>query len=265
MPANRYERLLEHVFFAHYEAGAAEVVFYRDELVAAAERLGLALPKNLGDIVYSFRYRAELPAAVADTAPEGKSWIIRPAGPGRYRFVATSLTHVVPREGMARTKVPNATPGVIEMYALTDEQALLAKLRYNRLIDIFTGLTCYSLQSHLRTTVKGLGQVETDELYVGVDRRGVHTILPVQAKGGRDRLNVVQIEQDLALCAAKYGSLPCRPIAAQFVESSRIAMFEFEMAEELVSLVRERHYQLVPPEELSAEDLQRYMKRSEEA
>jgi len=42
------------------------------------------------------------------------------------------------------------------MYALGDEQALLAKLRYNRLLDIFTGVVCYSLQNHLRTNVPGM-------------------------------------------------------------------------------------------------------------
>jgi hypothetical protein len=75
---------------------------------------------------------------------------------------------------MAETKVPDSTPGVIAMYALSDEQALLAKLRYNRLIDIFTGVACYSLQSHLRTSVRTLGQVETDEIYIGLDKRGAH-------------------------------------------------------------------------------------------
>jgi hypothetical protein len=56
------------------------------------------------------------------------------------------------------------------MYALNDEQALLAKLRYNGLVDIFVGIACYSLQSHLRTTVSGLGQVEIDEIYIGIDK-----------------------------------------------------------------------------------------------
>lgn len=84
---------------------------------------------------------------------------------------------------MAETKVPDAPPGVIAMYSLNDEQALLAKLRYNRLVDIFTRVTCYSLQNHLRTAVPKLGQVETDEIYIGVDRRGAHYIFPVQAKG----------------------------------------------------------------------------------
>ena len=103
---------------------------------------------------------------------------------------------IVANPAMAETKIPDATPGVIALYALNDEQALLAKLRYNRLIDIFTGVTCYSLPNHLRTTVKGIGQVETDEIYIGIDRRGVHYVFPVQAKGGKDTQNIVQIEQD---------------------------------------------------------------------
>ena len=86
------------------------------------------------------------------------------------------------------TKIPDATPGIIIKYTQGDEQALLAKIRYNRLIDIFTGVTCYSLQNHLRTTVTGIGQIETDELYIGVDRRGAQYIFPVQAKGGKDQL-----------------------------------------------------------------------------
>ena len=46
---------------------------------------------------------------------------------------------------LAETKIPDATPGIIAKYASTDEQGLLAKLRYNRLLDILTGTTCYSL------------------------------------------------------------------------------------------------------------------------
>lgn len=94
---------------------------------------------------------------------------------------------------LAETKVPDSTPGVIGMYALSDEQALLAKLRYKRLIDISTGVACYSLQSHLRTNVPGLGQLETDEIYIGVDKRGAHYVFPVHAKAGNDVISVVQI------------------------------------------------------------------------
>jgi len=197
---NRYEQIIERVFFRHYEKGNRKVSFVRHDIEEVAAELGIQLPKNLGDILYSFRYRAVLPLSIRQCAPKGEEWIIRPAGRGRYQFVTTKVARIVPSPTLAETKVPDATPGIIGMYALGDEQALLAKLRYNRLIDIFTRVTCYSLQSHLRTTAQHLGQVETDEIYVGVDRRGAHYVFPVQAKGRGDKLSVVQVEQDLAVC-----------------------------------------------------------------
>ena len=147
------------------------------------------------------------------------------------------------------------------MYALNDEQALLARLRYNRLVDIFTRVTCYPLQSHLRTTIPQLGQVETDEIYIGVDRRGAHYVFPVQAKGKTDRLNVVQIEQDVALCRHKFPNLICRPIAAQFMSDDRIALFEFEESNTGIGIALEKHYRLLPPEEIDQKELANYRAR----
>ncbi len=219
------------------------------------------MPKNLGDVIYSFRYRAELPASIRKKAPRDHEWVIRPAGRGQYKFVAAKMATVVPSKMLVETKIPDATPGVIDMYALNDEQALLAKLRYNRLVDIFAGIACYPLQSHLRTTVLGLGQIETDEIYIGIDKRGAHYVLPVQAKGGSDRIGIVQIEQDFAVCAEKFPNLICRSIAAQLKDSGLIAMFEFELTKTEVAVVCEKHYRLVSPDELSPEELESYRKR----
>lgn len=107
-----------------------------------------------------------------------------------------------------------------------------------------------------------MGQVETDEIYVGVDRRGAHFVFPVQAKGGNDRLGIPQIEQDFAVCAHKFPALKCRSIAAQFTEGNLIALFEFEESDKGVRLLTEKHYRLVPPEEMTAEDLRNYSLRS---
>ncbi|PYP87983.1 MAG: endonuclease [Blastocatellia bacterium AA13] len=259
--ANRYAQIIECIFLNNYKEGAIEVPFERIEIERVADTLGIILPKNLGDVIYSFRYRVSLPQAVQSKAPKGKTWIIRPAGRSRYCFVATEEPDILPSKLMAETKVPDSTPGVIAKYALSDEQALLARLRYNRLIDIFTGVACYSLQNHLRTTLPALGQIETDEVYVGVDRKGVHYVFPVQAKGGRDRLSIVQIEQDVALCAKKFPLLVCRPIGAQFVQGDLIALFEFEEGDKGISVLSEKHYKLVPPEAVTSDDLEVYRSR----
>jgi len=259
---NRYSAILEHIFTSKFKAGVRQVDFEREEIETVARRLRIKLPKNLGDLIYSFRYRADLPERIRRAAGEGETWIIRPTGKARYRLVLVSDKPLHPNANLAITKVPDATPGIVTKYAFNDEQALLARLRYNRLVDIFTGVTCYSLQNHLRTTVPQMGQVETDELYVGVDKKGSHYIFPIQAKGGTDKLNVVQIEQDFAVCAHKFPGLICRPIGAQFMEGGLIALFEFEQNNGSVSISSEKHYKLVPPEEVTDTDLKNYQQRT---
>lgn len=103
-----------------------------------------------------------------------------------------------------------------------------------------------------------MGQVETDELYIGIDRRGIHYVFPVQAKGGKDRLSIVQIEQDFASCSVKFPSLVCRPIATQFVDENLIALFEFERSGNRVVIGTEKHYCLVLPESIYPPDIETY-------
>jgi len=261
--ANRYSAIIEKVFFSKYKHGMRELAFERKEMEKFASKLDVMLPKNLGDLVYSFRYRTKLPEQITSLAGPDEVWIIRPVGRSKYCFALVKYKPLFPNELMAITKVPDATPGIVVKYAFNDEQALLAKVRYNRLVDIFSGVTCYSLQNHLRTTVPEMGQVETDEIYVGVDKKGAHYVFPIQAKGGKDKLNIVQIEQDFAVCAAKFPLLVCRPIGAQFMDGGVIALFEFETGENGVTISSEKHYKLVPPKEVTDADLQTYRGRSE--
>lgn len=246
---NRYRALVEHIFFdpafGAYKPGTTEIAFEREDLERAAEALGVKLPKNLGDVVYSIRYRTPMPASVLATQPEGMEWIVEGAGRALYRFCLVPVNRIVPNRDLVTIKIPDATPEIIGSYTLNDEQALLAKVRYNRLIDTFLGITAYSLQNHLRTTVKGVGQIEIDEVYVGVDRHGVQYVIPVQAKGGTDQLSVVQAKQDIACCAEKFPGLVCRSISAQFMEDDRIAIFELTVQDDQVRIVEERHYKLV--------------------
>lgn len=77
---NRYNLLIQTIFNERYAPNASEVLFDRSDIVDTAERLGIELPKNLGDVIYTFRYRADLPASIADTAPEGYEWVISTGG-----------------------------------------------------------------------------------------------------------------------------------------------------------------------------------------
>lgn len=255
---NRYKILIESIFFDHFEAGATKFEFARDEIETVANDLGIKLPKNQGDIIYALRYRIAFPESIKATQPEGLEWIIEGSGRAGYRFRLVKAQRILPRTDLVRISVPDATPELIRAYALDDEQALLAIVRYNRLIDTFLGLTTYSLQNHLRTTVKGIGQIEIDELYVGLDKRGCHYVIPVQAKGGKDQIGVVQTTQDIRFVEEKFPGLRCRAISAQFMDDGVIALFELALQDDQIKVVDERHYKLVSASELDAVVVRNY-------
>lgn len=255
---NRYLQLVEEIFVSRYKKGQTEVPFEREDLESAAIKLKIKLPKNLGDVIYALRYRIGLPSAVARTQPKDMEWIIEGMGRSKYRFKLARVNRILPNRNLLEIKIPDATPEIIASYSLSDEQALLAKVRYNRLLDIFLGIASYSLQNHLRTSVKELGQVEIDEIYVGVDRHGCQYVIPVQAKGGKDQLSVVQTRQDLLCCGEKFPALVCRAVSAQFMADDLIAVFELVLDHDQIKIVDERHYRLVPYAQISREDLQSY-------
>ncbi len=260
---SRYHRILAKIFDDHYRKSHQSFEFNRTEIESVAQVLGIKLPKNIGDAIYSLRYRTKLPASIVATVPSGSQWIIEPAGRSRYRFrLFKGASRILPRLDAVTIKIPDATPEIIRANGQSDEQALPARVRYNRLVDIFLGVTAYSLQNHFRTTVEGMGQVELDEVYLGLNRQGQQFVIPVQAKGGKDQLSVVQSSQDIACCREKFPNLTCRPLSAQFLEDNVIVLFEFVDDNGILKVAEERHYKLVSADQISPDDLANYAART---
>jgi hypothetical protein len=258
---NRYLQLIEEIFFANYKKGLVEFEFKRGDLEEAAKKLKIKLPKNLGDVIYALRYRIDFPKSILKTQQKNMEWIIEGAGRAKYLFKLVKVNRILPSDNLIAVKIPDSTPEIISAYSLSDEQALLAKVRYNRLLDVFLGIATYSLQNHLRTSVKEIGQVEIDEIYVGIDRNGCQYVIPVQAKGGADQLSVVQTRQDLRCCEQKFPGLVCRAISTQFISNDLIAVFELAVEDEQIKVVEEKHYCLVSADKITAKDLRTYAQR----
>ena len=259
----KYDDIIAAVFAANFKAKARVIPITRNELARACETLGFPLIKNLGDIPYSYRFRRELPDSIKNSAPKGAEWIIVGSGVGKYEFRLASPAKIAPSRDRQKIKIPDATPEIVRKYAPgTDEQALLTKVRYNRLVDLFTGLTCYSIQNHLRTTVDGIGQIEIDEIYLGLSKKGAHYVIPCQAKSPGDRFGIVQVMQDMEFCKKRYPNAICKPIALQFLGESDLAILElavdFDADIYKLSVVEERHYQLTSKDGLAEADIVKY-------
>lgn len=101
---NRYSRIIETIFLRGMKPGITDLIFKREELISTATELGIELPRNLGDVVYSFRYRASLPESIKKTAPEGFEWVIRPIGQSIYKFSLTTMPRIIPNSLLGETK-----------------------------------------------------------------------------------------------------------------------------------------------------------------
>lgn len=265
---SKYDNVIARVFSNNYTDGAIKVSFNRDELAQACDELNIARIKNLGDIPYSYRFRKELPNSIKDECPANSEWIIMGTGIGTYEFRLASPGKIEPTANRQRIKVPDATPEIVKKYAPgTDEQALLTKVRYNRLVDLFAGLTCYSIQNHLRTTIQNVGQIEIDEVYLGVNKKGAHFVIPCQAKSPGDRFGIVQVMQDIEFCKARYPNAICKPIALQFLSENDVAILELAVEESNdifhLSVVDERQYKLVGRDGITDDEI-RLMSQLEE-
>lgn len=267
-----YKKIILQVFRSHYSTAVNRFTFTRPELVQAAANIGVKLSeddeeesttKNIGDVVYTYRFRREFPEEILHTAPQGKMWIITGKGDGLYEFrlITTPVLNADP--GLYETKVHDATPEIVRRFALNDEQAVLARIRCNRLIDLFCKCVAFSLQNHLRTKITGIGQIEIDELYVGSNRQGEHFIIPVQVKRPKDKLGVSQLLQDLEYCRINHSTFTARAIGAQQFDTRNpdlLALFEFEcqdVGDDVIIRKRaERHFLLRPFDKITDADFE---------
>jgi hypothetical protein len=250
---NRNE-VMQRVFSKYYTEGASEVPFSMNDIREAIEAVAKARPNykelNVADVRYQYTSgRQPLPETISKKGP----WMIVGRGKARYAFVRlTTSPHIEIQADLATVLLPDATPEIVLEYAGTDEQGLLAKVHYNRLIDTFLKLTCYHLQNHWRTSIKGKGQCEIDDLYVGVDMNGRQYVIPIEAKCAGERISKTQVAQMIDFARDRYPKLTIRAVGVQELKDNSLVLLEFPPAEhpDQISIKEIRRYRLAEMREI---------------
>ena len=229
---SQYDKVLLGVFLNHYEKDATYLRFKKDELEDACRKHGITV-RNIPDIIYTYRSgQRMLPAKILATG----HWAIEPAGRGVYGFrsLHNPPQFEVPFGDYAPVDIYNSIPEVVEGLLRQDEQSLLTRVLYNRLVDIFTGLTCFHIQNHYRSYIDSMGEVELDALYVGVDKTGKLFVLPIEAKSRAESemIGRIQVSQMAKLVRQDFAELRRRVLAVKALADGTIAMVEFDDHEE---------------------------------
>ncbi len=217
-----YKSILLEVFRSKTpDPKTGDILFTQTDLRAAATRLDLEV-RNFPDLTYNLRSRSPLPGEVREA---GYSSIAN-RGRGTYALVAAEDKVEVP-EGTEVFEISTASvPLPVQDLLRDDEQSVLSAIGYMDLISVFMGTKSYRLQGHLRTTGSFGQQVEADDIWV-VEEGGSRTILPVEAKGPRERLGRQQMISTLDAVLGKIPGLPAVPLAVQLEPSGCLAVIAF--------------------------------------
>lgn len=233
---NRYEM----AFLATWrEAKSASrnpdvIRFAKEQIVRHGEALkmhslssGEFSVKNVPDIIYTYRARADLPSEILR---EGNFAIIG-EGKGEYAFVRIPRPNRIPLPArIEQVEVRNEIPQWVRPYMGNDEQGMLTKVATNNVVALHLGLKrAFRLQSHMRCGVPNYGQVEVDEFYAGETNNGEHVIIAVEAKdkSPTDLLNVSQLFGTSMALRSQFSHLSKRLLGVKPDQMDRICLCEF--------------------------------------
>lgn len=204
------------------DPATGDLLFGQADLRKAADELGLEV-RNFPDLTYNLRSRSPLPQEILGAG----FTTIASRGKGRYALVTAEDKIEVPT-GTEVVEVSTAPiPMAIRDILRTDEQSILSAMRYLDLVSEFFGARAYHLQGHLRTS-GGFGQqVEADDVWVAVKRNKSRIILPIEAKGPRERIGRHQMMSTIDAVLKKIPGFSVVPLAAQLEESGLLVLIQF--------------------------------------
>lgn len=228
------------------DPATGDLLFTQADLRQAAKALKLQV-RNFPDLTYNLRSRSPLPPEILDAGYT----TIAIRGRGKYALVTAQDTVEVPSGTeivqLATQPIPEAVRDILR----ADEQSILSAMRYPDIVTDFMGSPTHHVQGHLRTS-GGLGQqVEADDVWVAVRADHSRVILPIEAKGPKERIGRQQMISTLEAVGKKIPGFPVIPLAVQLEATGLLVLVEFGYrieAEKIVAMapVRFKRYHLHP-------------------
>jgi hypothetical protein len=237
-----YDTIINNIFLKRYNQ-TDRVAFSREDLINEAEQQSIKI-SNIGDILYTYRYRKSLPPDILATQPEGQTWLIEGRGNGKYEFILKTIIGLAPTPKTELVKIKDRSPKILKKINTDDEQYHLNRIRFNKLISRLMTFKCFPIQSHLRTNVPEVGQIEIDEFYAGTFQHKTH-LVPVQVKHHSEKLSLVQLEQDFKFCQSQYPKYLAHPVGVYVLDKNQYLIIEVSFVNGQIEVVKELYCELI--------------------
>lgn len=133
------------------------------------------------------------------------------------------------------------TPNIARRHGLKETALLECILRHNRLLENFLGLPTEHLQSQIRTSVAGIGQIKIGSLFLCDE---AETSIPVCLIGKPGGFSLERAAQHMKYGFERFPAMQCRTVVAQLLDDQTIALFELFGTPDAPRVIQEAHYVL---------------------
>lgn len=243
---NKYTALVSLIFSEGYRGNSTPFSFSKETLISAGKALEIELPQNLSDVIYNLRHRAPLPDAIASTAAPEKEWIIETIERGEYRFIQRPCQRVEADPNAFDYLFEDETPRIARDFGMKGAPLLDCILRKNQILKKFLGSPVEHLQSQVRTSVTGVGQVEIGSLFFS-EING--EVIPVCLIAKPGEFNLAKAAQSMKFAAEHYPEMDCKAVVAQLLSENRVALFELFGSPDAPRVLQEAHFTLASKSE----------------
>lgn len=138
------------------------ISFERTDILDVCKNEFGEAPKNLGDIVYSLRYRLDYLSNYDYLLEKDYTWTLLSTGIGQYELAPLKKLRLPNLESENVLYVDDQTPAHIHKLRPLNDQSLLMKVIQNGILNEFLQDDLMFLQAHHKVNLNNWGQAEID-------------------------------------------------------------------------------------------------------
>ena len=234
---------LSYIFFTRAKPGVSFLRFSTDDVKCAFRRMGIKVPKNIGDIPHQAQKRA-MPLVIQSTAPLGCEWILESMGAGVHCFKLVGSNKLHPSADAEERHVEDKAAAIIEAFDMSDKARLELQVKENGLLNDFLDREMSFATKPPRGFVKDVGQVDFDAIFVVRDELDARFIATVQYEIQPQPICGHKARRMLRFADIRYPEWKTKAIVVQRLSDNRIAIFEMQRFFEGTEIAKEVHYLL---------------------
>lgn len=236
---NKAKSFIKHLIEKNFTASQDSIPFSRDDVSLYCLKKFKKIPKNVGDIIYSLRYRMDYLSTFDHLLDPDYTWTLLSLSTGQYELKPMPKLKLPDLTSVPVISKIDKTPEHIHNLRPLNDQSLLMKIYQNKVLSEFLEDDLILLQAHHKVNLKDWGQAEIDGIVASETSPRLYL---VEVKGYTEVIGWPQIIQLKMYAEQNHPGLPFTPIFVQSHRDWSFSIVQFDFNSEFPQVTKSERY-----------------------